>query len=318
MFIAVVATVGIAINVWAIFVDGHDRETLMYARDNVWAFALTALFAQYFQFLAMHEVFGPWTVIIYALILDVLKFLILLFGVILAFTCHMTVIYKPAYHKHQVDLPTSFVNVNVYASVQAIFKDLFFACFGLSSIPAEDLTAVERNWNPNETGLIAVVVFAIYEIVVITVLVNLLIAMMGNTYAIIDELSEVEWKYGRASLIWNMTKTSSVPMPVNIVTTFIVFFKVIFMSKFLCCTINIMKVYNDMLMYGSLDDNEDDDDDERELEPGTKVTMEKVVKWTNVKYEYYDMHDKEEELPWLKPKKSIAVSDENDNNEEEV
>lgn len=307
LVVAVLSAIAIGINVWAIFESGHDRATLIYMRDNVFAFVLTALFAQIFQFLSMHEVFGPWTVIIYALILDVLKFLIVLFVVIGAFTLHMAVIYKPAYEKARVDFPEGLVSLNVAPGFLAIFKDLFFACFGLSSIPAEELTAVERNWNPMETGTLAVIVFAIYEIVVITVLVNLLIAMMSNTYTIIDERSEVEWKFGRASLIWNMTKTSSVPMPVNIVATFIVFFKVIFTSRFLCCTTNIRKVYNDMLMYGSLDGQDedsdsDDSDDEAEIEEGKKVTIEKVIKWEEVKYEYYLMHDKEEVLPWLQAK----------------
>ena len=292
LFVCVVSAIAIGLNVWAIFEEGHDRATLMYFRDNILAFVFLALIVQLFGFLTMHEVFGPWIVIIYALILDVLKFLIVLFIVIGAFTLHMVVIYKPAYDKKQVDFPEGLVpSLNVVGDIETVFRDLFFACFGLSSIPNPILTAVQRNLNPAETGTIAVVVFALYQIVAIIVLVNLLIAMMGNTYAIIDERSETEWKFGRARIIWNMTKTTSVPIPVNIITSFVLFIQVVVVSNFFCCGTNVNKAHKDMLLYGDLDEAHVEDDAEEEEEPQVKTIQKdlaKVVPWKQISKSYYE------------------------------
>jgi len=297
-YVCATSAIALGINIWAIFESGHDRATLMYYRDNVFAFVFLGLVFQLFEFLSMHEIFGPWIVIIYALILDVLKFLIVLFLVIGAFTLHMVVIYKPAYDKHQVDFPEGLVSqLNVVGTINTIFRDLFFACFGLSSIPNHELTALERNLNPAETGIIAISVFALYQIVAILILVNLLIAMMGNTYTIIDERSETEWKFGRARIIWNMTKTTSVPIPINIVATSVIFFRVLHLTNFFCCTANVKKIYNDMLMYGSLEDGvEDDSDDEyEELEAAKEIgpakSIAKVVPWKEIRIIYEETHE---------------------------
>lgn len=54
--------------------------------------------------------------------------------------------------------------------------------------------------------------------VTVVVLINLLIAMMSDTYQRIQAQSDTEWKFGRAKLIRNMKKASAAPSPVNCVT----------------------------------------------------------------------------------------------------
>lgn len=53
-------------------------------------------------------------------------------------------------------------------------------------------------------------------LVTIVVLINLLIAMMSNTYQRIEEQSDIQWKFGRAKLIQNMNRTMSTPSPLNL------------------------------------------------------------------------------------------------------
>eukprot|EP00111_Clytia_hemisphaerica_P009505 TCONS_00027873-protein len=299
LFVCITSAIAIGVNIWAVFESGHDRATLMYYRDNIFAFTFLALVVQLFEFLQMHEIFGPWIVIIYALIIDVLKFLVVLFTVIGAFSLHMVVIYKPAYDKEQIDFPTKVVeNLNVFNDINTIFKDLFFAMFGLSSLPPAELTAVQKNWNPAETATIGVVVFAMYQIVAIIILVNLLIAMMGNTYAIIDERSETEWKYGRARIIWNMTKTTSVPVPINIFVLSITFFQVLFLSRFVCCTANVSKVHKDMLKYGGLHESDDEEGSDHENESPrkegadeTQKILTDVVPWPEITEQYLEIEE---------------------------
>ncbi|XP_057313101.1 serine/threonine-protein phosphatase 6 regulatory ankyrin repeat subunit B-like isoform X3 [Hydractinia symbiolongicarpus] len=290
----VLSSAALGANLMAVFVDDRPRENLMYVRDNIFAFVLLVLIVQIFEFMNMHELFGPWSVIIRSLVMDVVKFLIVLLLFIGAFTLHMCVIYKPVYNKKRVDFPEGFTDLNIKVSIRIVFEELFFACFGLTNRPVE-LTAKERNDSPSETYVIATFVFAIYQILAIIVLVNLLIAMMSDTYAKIEEKSEIEWKFGRGSVIWNMTKTTSVPAPVNLVTTFIVVLKVCITARFLCCCANVRKIYYDMnnKVHGRFDNDDESDEDEGEEDiesPKRKKRpqhLKKVVPWKDIIEEYW-------------------------------
>lgn len=58
-------------------------------------------------------------------------------------------------------------------------------------------------------------------LVSVVVLINLLIAMMSDTYQRIQAQSDIEWKYGLAKLIRNMHRTTTTPSPLNLVTTWL-------------------------------------------------------------------------------------------------
>ena len=70
-------------------------------------------------------------------------------------------------------------------------------------------------------------VLGIYMMITIILLINLLIAMMSDTYTEIEEQSDIEWKFGRAKLFRNMNRTSSAPSPINLVTKLITYVKIL-------------------------------------------------------------------------------------------
>lgn len=93
------------------------------------------------------------------------------------------------------------------------FELLFFALFGLNG--AHDLK-IEVLGQPDWTLILFKVFFGVYMLVTVVVLINLLIAMMSDTYQRIQAQSDIEWKYGLAKLIRNMAKTSGTPSPLNL------------------------------------------------------------------------------------------------------
>lgn len=58
-------------------------------------------------------------------------------------------------------------------------------------------------------------------LVSVIVLINLLIAMMSDTYQSIQSQSDIEWKYGLSKLIRKMQKTRTAPSPLNLLTTWL-------------------------------------------------------------------------------------------------
>ncbi|KYM77371.1 Transient receptor potential protein [Atta colombica] len=67
--------------------------------------------------------------------------------------------------------------------------------------------------------------FSLYMLVSVIVLINLLIAMMTDTYHNIQSQSDIEWKYGLSKLIRKMQKTRTAPFPLNLVTTWAEYIK---------------------------------------------------------------------------------------------
>ncbi|ODM93658.1 Ankyrin-3 [Orchesella cincta] len=98
------------------------------------------------------------------------------------------------------------------------FELLFFALFGLNG--AGDLK-IEVLGQPDWTLILFKVFFGVYMLVTVVVLINLLIAMMSDTYQRIQAQSDIEWKYGLAKLIRSMHRTSATPSPLNLITSWI-------------------------------------------------------------------------------------------------
>ncbi|KAB0795184.1 hypothetical protein PPYR_12023 [Photinus pyralis] len=61
-------------------------------------------------------------------------------------------------------------------------------------------------------------------LVSVVVLINLLIAMMSDTYQRIQAQSDIEWKYGLSKLIRKMHRTTTAPSPINLITTWLIYF----------------------------------------------------------------------------------------------
>jgi len=102
--------------------------------------------------------------------------------------------------------------------VQVLIK-LFFSLFGLSNDREMNMTPR----NPAPLTYLFQFVFGLYMLVTTVVLINLLIAMMSDTYQRIQQQSDVEWKFGLAKLIRSMHRTDMAPSPINLVTTWLVY-----------------------------------------------------------------------------------------------
>lgn len=94
-------------------------------------------------------------------------------------------------------------------------QSLFWASFGMVGLENFELTGIKtytRFW-----GLL---MFGSYSVINVIVLLNLLIAMMSNSYAMITEHSDTEWKFARTKLWLSYFEDSAtLPPPFNIFPT---------------------------------------------------------------------------------------------------
>uniref|UniRef100_A0A1I7TBT6 ANK_REP_REGION domain-containing protein n=1 Tax=Caenorhabditis tropicalis TaxID=1561998 RepID=A0A1I7TBT6_9PELO len=157
----------------------HFARTMLYLKNQLFAFALLFAFVEYLDFLTVHHLFGPWAIIIRT---------------------------NP--------------------------RNALFSLFGLvepDSMPPLHLV-------PDFAKIILKLLFGIYMMVTLIVLINLLIAMMSDTYQRIQAQSDKEWKFGRAILIRQMNKRSATPSPINMLTKFLIVVRVAWRNRLRCMT----------------------------------------------------------------------------------
>ncbi|CAH2055674.1 unnamed protein product, partial [Iphiclides podalirius] len=95
---------------------------------------------------------------------------------------------------------------------------------GLENFELAGIKTYTRFW-----GLL---MFGSYSVINVIVLLNLLIAMMSNSYAMIDEHSDVEWKFARTRLWMRyFEEGATLPPPFNILPTPKLFCKLFGMRK---------------------------------------------------------------------------------------
>ncbi|XP_018404943.1 PREDICTED: transient receptor potential-gamma protein-like, partial [Cyphomyrmex costatus] len=111
-----------------------------------------------------------------------------------------------------------------------ITENLFFAIFGQKDTNAF-MISLNRKQQPQWTVIFFKVSFSLYMLVSVIVLINLLIAMMSDTYHNIQSQSDIEWKYGLSKLVRKMQKTKTAPSPLNLVTTWAEYLKNAYMKE---------------------------------------------------------------------------------------
>ncbi|XP_077349985.1 uncharacterized protein LOC143998115 [Lithobates pipiens] len=227
-----------------IFTD-LDRLHCLFARNIFLGIAMTLSFVQFLEFLTFHHLFGPWAIIIRDLIKDLTRFAVILALFHVAFTMQLSAVYQPVYPEPSANFSINgtmtFRNDSNIQDPIDITVLLFFSLFGL--VEPGSLPSLSRT--PQFTFFIVRFVFGVYLIVTLIVLINLLIAMMSDTYQRIQAQSDTEWKFGRATLIRDMTRKPGTPSPFNLFTNLFYYIKLLCKHKGKMCSANARTLMNE-------------------------------------------------------------------------
>ena len=231
IIILAICAIGITVHILAFVFQNDDRLIMIFIRNQFFAWALFSCFVQLLDFLSFHHLFGPWAIIIRDLLKDLTRFLVILLIFMAGFTLHLASVYQPIFEPTTPDpnlgdgdgagMPTPSM------TPMATFELLFFSLFGL--VDPDNLPTLYRS--PIWVITLVKIIFGTYMVVTLIVLINLLIAMMSDTYQRIQQQSDTEWKFGRAKLIRNMNKTSATPSPLNLFTKMFYYLKVLYRHR---------------------------------------------------------------------------------------
>ncbi|XP_076618854.1 transient receptor potential [Colletes latitarsis] len=201
-----------------------------------------------FSFLKLVHIFsvnphlGPLQISLGRMIIDIIKFFFIYTLVLFAFGCGMNQLmwYYADLEKMKCysikgfpDLP-DFDNQEKACSIWRRFanlfetsQSLFWASFGMVDLMSFDLTGIK-----SFTRFWALLMFGSYSVINVIVLLNMLIAMMSNSYQIISERADTEWKFARSHLWMSYFEDGdTVPPPFNMVPTGKTFNKILTCGK---------------------------------------------------------------------------------------
>ncbi|XP_046395516.1 transient receptor potential protein-like [Ischnura elegans] len=184
-----------------------------------------------FSFLKLVHIFsvnphlGPLQISLGRMVIDILKFFFIYTLVLFAFGCGMNQLlwyYADLEKKRCYHLPSGLADFDNEELACAIWRrfanmfetsqSLFWASFGLVELTAFELTGVK-----SFTRFWALLMFGSYSVINVIVLLNMLIAMMSNSYQIISERSDTEWKFARSKLWMSyFEEGDKLPPPFNL------------------------------------------------------------------------------------------------------
>ncbi|XP_013380847.2 short transient receptor potential channel 5 [Lingula anatina] len=170
---------------------------------------------------------GPLQVSISRMFKDIMVFLSIFLIIMVSFSTGLSKLYQ-YYRGHKRIDPdgTEHVQLESFITIRATFKTLFWAIFGLS--PVDSAKVVISNQGTNGSHIVAnehsftegvgYVLFAVFNIIVVIVLINLLIAMMSHSFQKVQDNKDVEWKFARTK-VWMIffEEIGTLPPPFNLI-----------------------------------------------------------------------------------------------------
>ncbi|KAJ8256651.1 hypothetical protein COCON_G00188030 [Conger conger] len=172
--------------------------------EGLYAIAVVLSFSRIAYILPANESFGPLQISLGRTVKDIFKFMVIFLMVFLAFMIGMFNLYSYYLGAKQN---------NAFTTVEESFKTLFWAVFGLSEVKS-----VVVNNGHKFIENIGYVLYGVYNVTVVIVLLNMLIAMINSSFQEIQDDADVEWKFARAKLWFSyFEEGGTLPVPFNLV-----------------------------------------------------------------------------------------------------
>ncbi|XP_017346347.1 short transient receptor potential channel 4b [Ictalurus punctatus] len=158
---------------------------------------------------------GPLQISLGRMLLDILKFLFIYCLVLVAFANGLNQLYF-YYETKGIDNCTGIrceKQNNAFSTLFETLQSLFWSIFGLISLYVTNVQADHKF-----TEFVGATMFGTYNIISLVVLLNMLIAMMNNSYQHIADHADIEWKFARTKLWMSyFEEGGTLPPPFNII-----------------------------------------------------------------------------------------------------
>ncbi|CBY32382.1 unnamed protein product [Oikopleura dioica] len=180
--------------------DQYDPQLIS---ESLYAIAIVFSFARISYILPVNEHFGPLQISLGRTVVDIYKWAVLFAMIFASFMFGLHALYS--YFENGLTYRKNFT------TIEQTFITLFWSLFGLS-----DYRGVELAQYPL-SRIIGYLLYGAYSLITVVIMLNMLIAMINNSYNRIDCDSDVEWKFARSKLMLSYFGPGSVnPPPFNL------------------------------------------------------------------------------------------------------
>ncbi|KAF4104281.1 short transient receptor potential channel 4b [Onychostoma macrolepis] len=230
------ATISLKIVAYFKYSGCKPRETWEMWHPTLVAEAVFAI-ANIFSSLRLISLFtanshlGPLQISLGRMLLDILKFLFIYCLVLLAFANGLNQLYF--YYESSDGMNCKGIRCerqnNAFSTLFETLQSLFWSIFGLINLYVTNVQADHKF-----TEFVGATMFGTYNIISLVVLLNMLIAMMNNSYQHIADHADIEWKFARTKLWMSyFEEGGTLPPPFNIIPS----------PKSICYLITWIKVH---------------------------------------------------------------------------
>ncbi|XP_026531286.1 short transient receptor potential channel 4 isoform X4 [Notechis scutatus] len=158
---------------------------------------------------------GPLQISLGRMLLDILKFLFIYCLVLLAFANGL----NQLYFYYETNEPGRCKGIrcenqnNAFSTLFETLQSLFWSVFGLINLYVTNVKARHEF-----TEFVGATMFGTYNVISLVVLLNMLIAMMNNSYQLIADHADIEWKFARTKLWMSyFEEGGTLPAPFNVI-----------------------------------------------------------------------------------------------------
>eukprot|EP00042_Codosiga_hollandica_P020931 m.70214 g.70214 ORF g.70214 m.70214 type:complete len:725 (-) comp50117_c1_seq1:145-2319(-) len=190
---------------WA---SADSYSYLLFQADVVFAISATLTCLRLLYVFQTSSLLGPLLLTIFRVLRDLYKFAAVLLVFILAFSIALTKVFQSMER-----LTENTDSDQALGTLPRCLHWLFFSLFGQGSLVVFDIHG-DHDLHIRAVGEF---LFGIFMVIVVILLLNLLIAMINQTYQKVQDNSDVEWKFLRAKLIREFEQCSAFPPPLNLI-----------------------------------------------------------------------------------------------------
>ncbi|XP_019380823.1 PREDICTED: short transient receptor potential channel 4 [Gavialis gangeticus] len=214
------ATISLKLVAYSKYSGLHPRENWDMWHPTLVAEALFAI-ANIFSSLRLISLFtanshlGPLQISLGRMLLDILKFLFIYCLVLLAFANGLNQLYF--YYETKENQSCKGIRCekqnNAFSTLFETLQSLFWSIFGLINLYVTNVKAQHEF-----TEFVGATMFGTYNVISLVVLLNMLIAMMNNSYQLIADHADIEWKFARTKLWMSyFEEGGTLPTPFNVI-----------------------------------------------------------------------------------------------------
>ncbi|XP_055036769.2 transient receptor potential cation channel subfamily C member 2b [Misgurnus anguillicaudatus] len=180
--------------------DGWHQEDPQFIAEVLFAVTSMLSFTRLAYILPAHESLGTLQISIGKMIDDMMRFMFILVIIGTAFLCGLNNIYVP------------YVISPNLGRLNETFRYLFWTMFGVADQTYVDMPEFVL------AEFVGRILYGIYTLLIVIVLLNMLIAMITNSFQKIEDDADVEWKFARSKLYLSYFREGlTMPVPFNII-----------------------------------------------------------------------------------------------------